>query len=1022
MEDDESNIENIVKIINNKEVESSKKKNFKINYKNIRGTDTVYNVSFFHKNYTIHIPPSIVVYQGEETIIYRIHELTFLLNKFTKGDFFLKDKEEDVSFSIKNSINLLIQNFKYGGKYEIIENKSLKESPSFQEFLTTIHPEENFPQNCRYYKTYCKNINDFKYVSSKERDVFIDSIANFSFSEEKNLFITGQRGIGKTTTILYQFYQDEGPFLYINLKYFEESKNELEKNQILDFEKNNIFRPKYNKFLSNKSKKLINYNNEMFQYVQQINHIVYNDKKKDGINYISLLIQILSLVYKKLKDMEAKQNNELEIIKNDINVIIDKIKLLELPETILKKETYDLNFLSKKKNLFNIINVLLDYQAYLSYLLYCEELSTYNTSYIWDFIKRVLKKCEDLSLEFVLILDQYKNEYSEGEELNKIFTRFENSKILLCSSIDDYLIRKAILEKSHPNIIFKNNLLSLEDIKSIYKDIFDNITKGKEKYINLFKNNTREIFDCLFKKDEDINDYVKKKTDKIKNYFKKFCGNDLARFSYVIFIFKNIYCYWNEKDYKEIMEFIPFKYFTFEKVDKNSVIHNFTLGTLEECELSPNNEPLKEESKNNKVINYYHKISFSMPIVGNALYKFIRDDQNIIYFEHYLQTSKKGAGKGLTFEEYIKLKISNSKIKFIKNLKIDETVELWSCFSKTSYADIPNLFEGKLEKDKVYFIDIRNQREQFFDCAFIDLIKNKIIFTQITTSKNINHPVFDKEIIKKKSKESINFLKSNNFIDKNIELEAGYFLVFLKYDINTEEEILDESIKENLYYMKKINKELDKMKMKCNEKKLKYCIYQLSTIFSKEQKDNIYSQIEIDDENLYVLTKQDLNEKKNENEINEEELMTKRTYNEMILSNIELREINLENENAIKIFYEFYTDKCNLDKPKIYEEAKKLYSFDELEKYCNFLYCFGTPNNIKDNIYNFIYYDNSILRSLPIIQKALGEEKKLIEKPDKQQNYRLFFLGEKDEIESKICSIQGVNNNTFSKLEKNDIE
>ena len=35
--------------------------------------------------------------------------------------------------------------------------------------------------------------------------------------------------------------------------------------------------------------------------------------------------------------------------------------------------------------------------------------------------------------------------------------------------------------------------------------------------------------------------------------------------------------------------------------------------------------------------------------------------------------------------------------------------------------------------------------------------------------------------------------------------------------------------------------------------------------------------------------------------INEEELMTKRTYNEMILSNLELREINLENENAIKI-------------------------------------------------------------------------------------------------------------------------
>ena len=61
-----------------------------------------------------------------------------------------------------------------------------------------------------------------------------------------------------------------------------------------------------------------------------------------------MVIQILILVYKKLKEMETNQNKDLEIVKGDINDIIDKIKILNLPESILKKETYDFKFLSKK--------------------------------------------------------------------------------------------------------------------------------------------------------------------------------------------------------------------------------------------------------------------------------------------------------------------------------------------------------------------------------------------------------------------------------------------------------------------------------------------------------------------------------------------------------------------------------------------------------------------------------------------------------------------------------------------------
>ena len=156
-------------------------------------------------------------------------------------------------------------------------------------------------------------------------------------SKDKSIFFIGQKGIGKTTTILYQFYQNKEPFFYINLKYFEKSLDELEKTQIIDFEKNNIFRPKYEKFLSNEFKQIINYEIEIHHFFQQINNIIYNNTEKDGIKYISLLIQILSLVYKKLKAIEINNNPKLEIIQDDINKIIDKIKLLKLPESIIKK-------------------------------------------------------------------------------------------------------------------------------------------------------------------------------------------------------------------------------------------------------------------------------------------------------------------------------------------------------------------------------------------------------------------------------------------------------------------------------------------------------------------------------------------------------------------------------------------------------------------------------------------------------------------------------------------------------------
>ena len=501
---------------------------------------------------------------------------------------------------------------------------------------------------------------------------------------------------------------------------------------------------------------------------------------------------------------------------------------------------------------------------------------------------------------------------------------------------------------------------------------------------------------------------MKKRTNKIKNYFNKFCGNDVSRFAYVLFIFKNIFYYWTEKDYIEIIKFIPFKYFTFEKLEKKPN-KDYLLGTLEESELHPNNETIKEKSEKNEGIHYLHKISFSMPIVSNALYQFIKDEKNFINFEHYMQTSEKGVAKGLAFKEYIKSNISNKKLEFIKNLKINETLEIWSLFSKTSYSDIPNLFEGKLEKGKVYFIDIRKQTEKFFDCAFIDLIKNQLIFTQITTSKNINHPVFQRKSIKEKSKESIDFLKNNKFIDKDIEFKVGFFFVFLKYDIDKEPDVMDEPTKKLFYYMKNINENLKKMENECKDKNLKYCIYKLSTSFSKEQKNSVISVIEPEDENLFI----DLNSIENENVIDKKKFIInrKRKYDEMISSFLNLSEINLENEYTLKLCYEYYTDELNLGKPKIYEDTGKLIYLEELENISDYLCCFVMVKSKNDDGYNLIYYNNSNLKSIAIRKNQFVEEKKKELNEFNGQLYRFFFLGEKEEIESHI--IERIKGNTL---------
>ena len=132
--------------------------------------------------------------------------------------------------------------------------------------------------------------------------------------------------------------------------------------------------------------------------------------------------------------------------------------------------------------MYKLIDILLRYKAYLTYCEYNLEYNVNNN--IWDFIEKLLKETTKLELEFVLILDQYKNQYSEEQKLNQIFDQYKNSKILICSSIDDYGIRKALINGLPNYIKFRNELITISDIKNVYKYLFENISEKKKNMLN----------------------------------------------------------------------------------------------------------------------------------------------------------------------------------------------------------------------------------------------------------------------------------------------------------------------------------------------------------------------------------------------------------------------------------------------------------------------------------------------------------------------------------------------------------
>ena len=738
-------------------------------------------------------------------------------------------------------------------------------------------------------------------------------------------------------------------------------------------------------------------------------------------NYIRLIIKILFLIYNyfDLKD-KNKLKKDINIdIKEKVDKIIPIIKKLSLSDSLIKQDYYNSNYLIDKNNLHQLIEILKNYRAYNYYLLLNDKMPEYKSYEIWNFIEALLKKCEEINLKFVLILDQYKNLTKQQTKLEELIKEYKSSKIFICSSIDDYQIRYALL-KGEPNyILFQKYFLNLEAIEKII-DI-KNYSDEKIKILNLFKNNMREIFECINEDDNNLNKYINQKIDKIKDDFNIFCRSDILRTFYAIYIYKNINYFWEYKDFYQIMNYISFKYFTYEKIDKNNPMFQSINKDIyiKKLELEDNSNVGEKIILKNKIKdNYYYKIDYSILIAENGLYKFIKDENNILTYEHILLQINKCSGKGDIFEEYIKSKIKKKEMTPIKDLTIDESIQIWSLFSHPSKtSNTYGLFNGQLTEKKIYFIDIKKQNEPMFDCAILDLKNNKIIFIQITTSKPISHDVFNRNKIIEYGGKALDFLEGY-LIEKNQNLEIGFFFVFLQYSIDEKDEFYSDTEIKILQDMKKTNKILKNMIDKCKQENLAYCIYSFSGILSTGQpySKQEYNIIFQNYDNLYISLIGKKNKIDNIQLDEESELnftIKKRNHMDLELS-APLEEPDLTNNLNIKLGYEFYCQKFKLDNPNIFT-IKMEYNFNNLELYCKSANCFGFDYYNRGNDYNIIYYDKELC-----VYNLQERKMKEFNEEFKKKTYRLYFLGIEFNIKIIISEVETKSEFMFKARAKNN--
>ena len=382
-----------------------------------------------------------------------------------------------------------------------------------------------------------------------------------------------------------------------------------------------------------------------------------------------------------------------------------------------------------KEHIFNI--------ELLSIFKYNKDLSLFNKllennreiDNIWELINESIKFCIDNKIQTYFIFDQYKLEYDEMySNIIKIKTLIESNenntvKIILISSINDEDVRNQLLYKKNVNIKYEEILPFNYDFKAFkslkHQKVFEKYFENVLLYYILL-NNIEE---------NEIDEFVKKEKEKIKNNLYNFLNKQNSLYSLIINR-NNFGKKLTQYQFESLIQIISLKYMI---VNKNDKIIDFYFPLIEEIidEILTDEicshifNPQKIYTQRN--IGDFLEKKFTNAIKNNKID--LKELKDVYCYE------LKNIWKMMKINEEIKININNlSNILLIQNDEQAEFIDLAIIENENLiFIQCKKALKGKI-KIAINYNEIENQKDFFSDKIYeIFKIKIKKIFILFIT-------------------------------------------------------------------------------------------------------------------------------------------------------------------------------------------------------------------------------------------------------------------------------------------------
>ena len=445
------------------------------------------------------------------------------------------------------------------------------------------------------------------------------------------------------------------------------------------------------------------------------------------------------------------------------------------------------------------------FKDFNQYLELATEIRKSGATNYWYCLTRIIKYLINTQKSHLLFIDQYK-EYGDNNErqLIKLLNLIHGTKVklLICSSINEDEIRKILINDWMSSSNTTKSIFTYHYYPSLAKVILKENEKGTLLETQLNRLGFLPKYYMILKKLPSNTQMVTFIENEKKRIYKKiidfFEGKELSLFH--LFMYSRAYC---DKElslalFKEIIDFIPLKYYEIYKKDKTfTIIPHF---------------PIIDE-----IINDY---------LPSLVIKY--HDSNLV--NQNLKVN--GSYLGIIFEYFIHLTFYQGN-PFSKNLPINKVIRVNNLINLKRLPD-----EIEITENNLYYIQPCQLNAKKYDSALLKINRKgeaKLIYFQITIGKNKNKILSQKDIMDEfEEKIKINFKKKFK-IDIQKENFSTYYIL-LKHNKAEKTAIMlsDEKIP-FLYYSMKMNEFYDKNGIKIDHK---YDFDPISDIESSEEFDN----------------------------------------------------------------------------------------------------------------------------------------------------------------------------------------